>query len=379
MLVFWGYLHLETTLRRLCSSGVLPAVSLTAQTLAGGLTTVALSTAVDWFMVGRLTAPVLTFIHQNVVLNISSFYGATNVTYHLVQSLPIMLFPIWFWWAKGFLAALVPKSVLPRRLAALNTPPPLRALARTVSFAIAALSLSPHSEWRFLHPLLPVLLLFALPALQQSYKAAVGGSHHLSSCLRQYCRLPRGAWLLITLAPLIPYIYLNAFHGNAQVAVINNLSASHYGKVHSLVALMPCHSTPWASHLGAIPGWFLTCEPPLAGDHQQTQQDLFYDSPVSYVQQVFPYPPVPQAINTEAASDMPSHVILFGELLDRTELVNNKHVSVADALQERGYEEVIQLWNGFDVAQDEEKRRGGVRVWRKEISEKGSPAASGGE
>lgn len=44
-------------------------------------------------MTGRLYVPLLTFIYQNVIANISSFYGSTNHLYHLVQSLPIMLFP----------------------------------------------------------------------------------------------------------------------------------------------------------------------------------------------------------------------------------------------------------------------------------------------
>lgn len=32
-------------------------------------------------------------------------------------------------------------------------------------------------------------------------------------------------------------------------------------------------------------------------------------------------------------------------------------------LRGRGYEEVWRGWNGFDVLQDDERRRGGVKVW----------------
>lgn len=39
-------------------------------------------------------------------------------------------------------------------------------------------------------------------------------------------------------------------------------------------------------------------------------------------------------------------------------------VSVRDAITIRGYEEAWNGWNGFDWAQDEERRKGGVRVWR---------------
>lgn len=364
MLVFWGYLHLERSLILWTAEGWLRSLTLNLKVLLGGLTMVVLSTAVDWLMMGRLTFPVLTFFHRNVLLNISTFYGATDYTYHFVQSLPIMLFPVWYWWAKGFAAALLPESSF-QSLARIDTTSPLRALARATTFAILALSFSPHSEWRFLHPLLPVLLLFALPAIQQTYVASPTGGHYFFTSLRQYCRFPRGAWLLVTLAPVVPYFYLNAYHGGAQVDVINRLQAGLYGDVDKLVALMPCHSTPWASHLGNISGWFLTCEPPLEGQHSWTQQELFYHSPVSYIEQVFPYPPMPldQASVADATPDMPSHVILFGELLQRSETVDGERVTVAQALQGRGYNETAVLWNGFDVAQDEEKRRGAVRVW----------------
>lgn len=206
----------------------------------------------------------LTFIHQNVFRNISAFYGGTNLSYHLVQSLPIMLFPIWWWWAQGFVACLLPKSVLPNRLHTLDRPPGMRTLARALLFTIAVLSLSPHSEWRFLHPLLPSLLLYALPPLHRSFVPLMPGCYRLVRSIRQYTRISKFPFFLCLFAPLAPWLYLNLAHGKAQVQVMNVLQRGELGHVSSLVALMPCHSTPWSSHLHRdIEGWFLTCEPPL--------------------------------------------------------------------------------------------------------------------
>lgn len=321
-------------------------------------------------MVGRVTVPILSFFYQNVVLDIASFYGGTGLLYHVVQSIPILLFPIWFWWAQGFLASVLPPSIRPRALGDLDITPSLRTLSRTIMATIAALSLSPHSEWRFLHPLLPQLLMFALPVLQKQYQPTVQGYHSIATSIRQYCRLPARPFYLILLAPILPYLYLNCFHGRAQVAVINSLRNGDFGTVSSVVVLMPCHSTPWSSHLGSIPGWFLTCEPPLgkqsAADHC-TQQDMFYRSPVTYLQQVFPWPPVMldevQAHATTNEDTMPSHILLFGEALERRELQGNLTITVEQALVGRGYHEQARLWNGFDIAQDDDHRRGDVRVW----------------
>jgi phosphatidylinositol glycan class B len=175
-----------------------------------------------------------------------------------------MLFPIWYWWAQGFLASLLPRSILPKSLHTLDRFPNLRILARALTFSIAVLSLSPHSEWRFLHPFLPPLLLFALPPLFLGHTYAMPSGSIFLHAVRSYTRIPKRPFYLILLAPIVPYLYLNIFHGRAQVEVMNVLRRGELGEVKGIVALMPCHSTPWASHLHQdVPGWFLTCEPPL--------------------------------------------------------------------------------------------------------------------
>jgi phosphatidylinositol glycan class B len=226
--------------------------------------TLAASTALDYAITGRLMIPTLTFIHQNIVRNISSFYGATDPFYHLVQSLPLMLFPIWYWWGQGFMSCLLPSRPLPRRLADLDRPDGLRTLARALTFTTVALSLSPHSEWRFLHPLLPPMLLFALPPLCRDFTPTILGCYRLTQSIRQYTRISKFPFYLCLFAPLAPWLYLNVAHGRAQVAVMDVLRTGQVGDVTSLVILAPCHSVPWMSRLHKdVAGWFLTCEPPL--------------------------------------------------------------------------------------------------------------------
>lgn len=62
--------------------------------------------------------------------------------------------------------------------------------------------------------------------------------------------------------------------------------------------------------------------------------------------------------------EQPSHVVLFGDLLKMSERQSDgAFVTVGEALSEKGYTESWYGWNGFDLAQDEMERRGGVRVW----------------
>lgn len=234
------------------------------QLLTLSCSTLTASTALDYAITGRLVVPTMTFVHHNIIRNISSFYGATDPFYHLVQSLPIMLFPMWYWWGQGFISCLLPLNLLPRRLVDLDRPDGLRTLARALTFTVAVLSLSPHSEWRFLHPLLPALLLFALPPLHRDYTPTIFGCYRLTYSIRQYTRIPKFPYYLCFAAPLLPWLYLSTAHGRAQVAVMDVLRTGQVGDVMSLVVLAPCHSVPWMSHLHRnVPCWFLTCEPPL--------------------------------------------------------------------------------------------------------------------
>lgn len=59
---------------------------------------------------------------------------------------------------------------------------------------------------------------------------------------------------------------------------------------------------------------------------------------------------------------MPSHVVLFGSLLEVQDGPDGP--AVKDALAGLGYQAVWTMWNGFDCTQDEPRRRGGVQIWR---------------
>ncbi|WRT63509.1 uncharacterized protein IL334_000414 [Kwoniella shivajii] len=366
----WTYLGFDLIGRIWKCSGASASLKVMIIAALSLTMTFATCTLLDYTYTGRLYFPAITFIHHNIVQNVSAFYGSTNHFYHLTQSLPILLFPLWYWWLRGFVSCLVPSTLLASGLVEMDRPEPLRLLARAVTFSIAVLSLSPHSEWRFLHPFLPSLLLFAIPSLTSKYVPSVLGCYRFIHSLRQYTRIPKMPFYLVLFAPIVPFVYLNTFHGSAQVEVMNVLRRGRLGSVQSLVVLAPCHSVPWQSSLHSpdLGGWFLTCEPPIGvnSDSHRTQQSFFYQSPITYLTEVFPYPPAQlrDIANITASPIKPSHLILFGELLDRSEVISGKRISVQDELTNLGYKQIWYGWNGFDMLQDEDERRGGLTVWR---------------
>lgn len=215
----------------------------------------AMSTALDYAITGDLALPPLTFLQQNLHQNISSFYGATSPLYHPTQTLPILLTTALPFFFPAFTKALAPAS---------SSPAALRIMAWATVWTFGAWSCLPHAEWRFLHPLLPILLIFCTHTLVTAFTTVPSGAMASPrTAARCYTRINRRPFWWLLLAPVLPAIYLGAFHGRAQITAIEWLRTQ--SNVSDVVQLMPCHSTPWMSHLhhAGNDSWFLTCEPPL--------------------------------------------------------------------------------------------------------------------
>jgi len=134
----------------------------------------------------------------------------------------------------------------------------LTTLMGVIIWATAIYSLAGHKEWRFLHPLLPVMHLFCTKSLL-----------HLTveQTTRHKSIPPR--YLALVLLQIPGMIYVALFHGRAQIGVMHFLRSISPANLTSVGFLMPCHSTPWQAYLHradlAATGrmWALGCEPPL--------------------------------------------------------------------------------------------------------------------
>lgn len=131
-----------------------------------------------------------------------------------------------------------------------------------VAWTLVVYSAAGHKEWRFIHPLLPILHVFAAKSLVDFYAAHAKEDEPKRESHALPVRTRHRAFLLLSL-PVSVYVML--LHGRAQVSVIQHLCTRD--DIKSLGFLMPCHSTPWQSHLhrrdleGQL--WALGCEPPL--------------------------------------------------------------------------------------------------------------------
>ncbi|KZT09622.1 glycosyltransferase family 22 protein [Laetiporus sulphureus 93-53] len=324
-----------------------PALDLTMADLCSLGRLLCLSTIVllDSAYYGGLTLTPLNFLLTNLS-SVSLFYGASPWHYYLSQAIPVLC------------TTVLPFVIHGTWLVARSTEPTPKILLGIIGWTICVYSLAGHKEWRFVHPLLPLMHVLAAKALVDTY-----GSGHQST------RLPiRSSHRLLILLPLPAICYIEVMH------YLRNLPPH---EVNSVGFLTPCHSTPWQAYLHRAnladerKFWALGCEPPLLGqniDSYRDQSDVFFDSPANYLRMHFPsrvdplFPPSPMPNTPPGASleadtvwkhEWPEYIVMFGALLDDND--------VRGMLETNSYREVWMYESGWE---SDQRRQGGVRVWR---------------
>ncbi|GAA5825897.1 hypothetical protein JCM11251_000044 [Rhodosporidiobolus azoricus] len=298
-----------------------------------GLLASLLSLILDSLFYSTPTFTPLRFLHFNLVQRVSHFYGTSSAAYYLVQGVPLLLLTQLPFFMDGFR-----RSFLSRVNGSVTNPGALRELRWTLAATTTVYSMLDHKEWRFLHPLLPVMHLFVALSLTSlsspsSTPTSSPSSTPTSSPSSRERQMVPGISRLTTrhlfllLLSLLPAIYLSTFHGVGQNTVMHYLSRvlrEERAAFTSAIAspdrgeeggggggggstvgfLMPCHSTGWMAFLNAPwleeenieegDGqrlWYLTCEPPVLGQDPSLyldQSDYFYRSPSQYLLQRFP-------------------------------------------------------------------------------------------
>ncbi|KAG8763226.1 glycosylphosphatidylinositol anchor biosynthesis [Ceratobasidium sp. 423] len=351
-------------------------------------------TLADSLYYGTPTFTPFSFLKTNLVSGIASFYGANTFHYYLTQGLPIVLGP-----ALPF-AILGAWKHFKDSPGVQKTSPPMRTrslLLGLMAWGIVVYSLLAHKEWRFIHPLLPILHLFAADYLI-----------HLNNSPKEYAtdqraqnnpktnapfHLPiRRSHFVYFLAVCLPLnLYLIRWHGNAQIAVTRYLHDLSVGsdRVKSVGVLMPCHSIPGQAYLhlphlaypvGGHRIWEIGCEPPLGLSQSKretytSQTDVFFETlgPIRYLDRYFPlsvdptFPPSPEPFTVPGGPPpiqgwnhtWPSHFIMFGALENMSSSTEIQD-TVGQKLRRLGYEAIWRINNGWE---EDERRRGGVVVW----------------
>ncbi|KAK0463835.1 glycosyltransferase family 22 protein [Desarmillaria tabescens] len=320
----------------------------------------------DWVYYGKFTFAPANFLITNLS-GVALFYGGNPWHYYLSQALPILCttslpFTIHGLWTQGSES---------------NTA--TRTMRKMVAWTIGVYSFAGHKEWRFIHPLLPILHVLASQSLVDLSATTVRAKPKPRASITTYLPPVRKKFLAILLVPMPTAAYVVLLYCSGPISATSYIRSIPTNELQggSIGILMPCHSLPGQAYIhrkelenGGM--WALGCEPPLGKQDLSTyrdQTDIFFSFPYQYFMERFPpavdptfpaspFPASPAGASTADAfpwaHEWPRHLIFFGALL--------REEGVKDLLIGKGYEEVWhrgRFWEG-----DGDERKGGVRVWK---------------
>ncbi|GAA97117.1 glycosyltransferase family 22 protein [Mixia osmundae IAM 14324] len=329
--------------------------------------------AIDSLFYQHLVFTPLNFVRLNVSEGLSSFYGVNSWHFYISQALPLLCWALLPFVLAGFFTK--SGNALEHHA--------IRSLSLASTAAVLAYSCLAHKEIRFVQPLLPFIHLLASRAVS-SPTGKTRAHQHIACSIT----LPWPTRIALISLSLGPALYTLLVHGRGQIAVMSYLNSLPPDELKSVGFLMPCHSTPWQSHLhrshleiAALGGsglagraWYLTCEPPLSGQDQRSykdQSDFFYEDPITYLKRRFPYPPndeFPPSLLPDVRSlqakfktsgdlgwrhEWPTHFVLFESLLNST-------ANLAWQFQHKHYVPVKRFFNSH--VHEDPRRRGDILV-----------------
>jgi phosphatidylinositol glycan class B len=338
--------------------------------LCGGAV-IGLSAFSDRLYFGMWTFPPYQWLNFNITQSLAIFYGRNDWHYYLSQGLPLLLttylpFALLAFWSSTSIPGTQSSLVKNVRFD----------LAFIVCTMIATLSLISHKEVRFIYPLLPSLHILAAPHVLSFFNA-----QSLDSVMNNV--IPRtpikpASWRLLLLGLLIVVnvtigLYTTQVHQRGVIDVLAFLRHEYEHQQFSqqgillprrtrqittnetfAAFLMPCHSTPWRSHLvyPDLHAWALTCDPPLhipahtpERAAYRDEADRFYDNPLEFLK---------KEIETK---DRPWPRYLVGFEGIRSILEQYWEVEMPEWKLEK-------KWTGFNSHwHDDSRRLGNVIVW----------------
>lgn len=250
-------------------------------------TFIAFSTAVDSLCSGSLACSSFNFLYYNLIKNIASFYGTHGGLWYFTVGIPTVLGVHIFPFFLGCKDVITNKQGKARSVCVV--------LFFAILWTVVVYSMIPHKEFRFILPLLPMMLFIATVWLTDWKKQNSFGYR------------PIFMKVFLILGSVIPFLYCGIVHQRGTLDVMKILAeeSTKNPSNTSIWFLMPCHSTPLYSHLHSpVNVFFLECDPLASHD----VADVFYKNPLDWLHDNFPEP-----------GEGPSHIVLFNKLYEDIE------------------------------------------------------------
>uniref|UniRef100_UPI00398E44E1 GPI mannosyltransferase 3 n=1 Tax=Pristiophorus japonicus TaxID=55135 RepID=UPI00398E44E1 len=246
-----------------------------------GCLTLGISLIIDRIFYGEWVMVQWNFLRFNVIQNMGAFYGAHSWHWYFTQGFPVIMGTHLPFFIHGCL--LVPRKY--------------RVLLIAVMWTLVVYSFLSHKEFRFIYPVMPLCMVFcgySLANLKAWKKPAV-------------------CFLLSSNVCLV--LYTGLIHQRGTLDVMQHVQQLCKDTLPerdepSLFFLMPCHSTPFYSHVHCpIKMHFLECPPDLTGNNSYVDEaDLFFEEPLKWLN-----------IRFSGQASLPTHLIFYNVMEQKIE------------------------------------------------------------
>ncbi|XP_076984089.1 GPI alpha-1,2-mannosyltransferase 3 isoform X1 [Tamandua tetradactyla] len=238
-----------------------------------GFTMLGLSLIIDRIFFGQWTLVQFNFLKFNVLQNLGTFYGSHPWHWYFSQGFPVILGTHLPFFIHGCFLS-------PKRY---------RILLVSVLWTLLVYSMLGHKEFRFIYPILPFCMVFCGYSL-----------NHL-----KIWKKPALSFLFLSNTLLA--FYTGLVHQRGTLDVMSYIQELCYDGPNksSVFVMMPCHSTPYYSHVHCpLPMRYLQCPPDLTGkSHYLDEADIFYQNPLNWLYREF-----------KSDASLPTHMIIFSVL-----------------------------------------------------------------
>ena len=360
-------------------------------------TVLCLSASIDRIYYQQWTFPPLRFLYFNVVQSLAVIYGQNDWHYYFSQGFPLQLIFFLPFAVTGIYTALTTGRSIAVDSAATSSLTSIRFQLASVSlFLPIALSFISHKEVRFIYPILPVIHILAASSFKEFYLPIASST--LGSNKKHEVRYRSLTLCLLAVGHVCIALFATQYHQPAPLSALAYLRKEYVSRSKNVLQsprnfhmtgasnwmtvgfLMPCHSTPWRSHLvfPGIKAWALGCEPPVELDASARavyvdEADQFYANPIEFLISTLGQPPPRNSSlqyqswvqehdslksNQRWAWDgqpggklWPEYLVFFEALMP----------SLTPILLDSNYSECWRGWNSY--FHDDSRRKGDIITW----------------
>ena len=276
--IFW--IIMTISLLTSVSSKYLSKIRFLCITICMGIFWILILIGIDWIMYGEFVFVPWNFVKFNVLRGVGSYYGTHPFHWYITNALPVVLFttlPVFIYGCyKIFRAQFQLKDSNPE----LIEPNFAGELMYACFSYITIFSVLGHKEFRFLYPLVPLMMIIC----------GYGSFSFITSKKFLSPSLKRLIILGLLFANIPMFLYFSQYHQVGNISALEHIQNDE--DVSSVYFLIPCHQSPLYSFVHRnITLKFPDCSPPVGKNSSligyRTENSEFLKDPLSFVETMF--------------------------------------------------------------------------------------------